>query len=85
MEDTGEAEEASPVEAEGDVDTSVVAETEAPVYGGSILMGLGPMSRSTDAMGPTQAELGGATSSASTSRARGSKMTTAVSVGRRAA
>lgn len=38
MEDTGEAEEASPVEAEGDVDTSVVAETEAPVYGGSILM-----------------------------------------------
>lgn len=38
MEDTGEAEEASPVEAEGDVDTSVVAETEAPVCGGSILM-----------------------------------------------
>jgi peptide/nickel transport system substrate-binding protein len=30
----------TPLEAEGDVDTSVVAETEQPVVGGSILMGL---------------------------------------------
>ena len=36
----GEADATEPVEAEGDVDTSVVAETDPPVYGGSIVMGL---------------------------------------------
>ncbi len=36
----GTADDTGQVEAEGDVDTSVVAETETPVYGGSVLMGL---------------------------------------------
>ena len=39
-EDLGDTDGTTPVEAEGDVDTSVVAETDTPVYGGSILMGL---------------------------------------------
>jgi peptide/nickel transport system substrate-binding protein len=34
------ATETTPITAEGDVDTTVVAETETPVYGGSIAMGL---------------------------------------------
>ena len=41
--DTGDGEESAdttPVVAEGEVDTTVVAETETPVYGGSLAMGL---------------------------------------------
>ena len=41
--DTGDGEETAdtePVVAEGEVDTTVVAETDTPVYGGSLAMGL---------------------------------------------
>lgn len=38
--DTAETEPTTPITAEGDVDTSVVTETDTPVYGGTVTMGL---------------------------------------------
>ena len=38
--DTADTEATTPITAEGDVDTSVVTETDTPVYGGTVTMGL---------------------------------------------